>query len=127
MQEAFRLRGLTLEEPALMAASAGRDPDNKLIPTGKNAAGLVSREELKEVVGFAKDKARATLAAMLEGRAELSPARQGGALSCKSCGFGGVCGFDPELGCRARNLKRMNKAAFFQALDPKEEENELDG
>lgn len=127
IQEAFRLRGLTLEEPQVVAAAAGTDPANRLIPTGRNATGFVSQGELGAVVAFAKDKAQATLSAIMEGGAAVSPASQGRRAACDGCDYRGACAFDPALGCKARDLKSMNKAAFFAALGPKEKRDEVDG
>lgn len=126
IQEAFRLRGLTLSEAEIVEATAGHDPANKLIPTGKGAAGMVNREELSAVVGFAREKARSTLSAIVAGDAAISPARCRRRDACEGCEYKGVCGFDPAAGSKARELKSMNRAAFFAAVNG-EEAHGMDG
>ncbi len=116
IQEAFRLRGLTLSEEAVVEATAGQDSANRLISTGKGAAGLVERAELDAVVGFAKDKARNTLSAIMQGEAAVSPARCRRQDACDGCDYKGVCGFDPAAGGKARDLRSLNRAAFFAAI-----------
>lgn len=116
IQEAFRLRGLTLAEEAIVEATAGTDSANRIIPTGKNAAGLVNRQELHAVVGYAKEKAKITLSTIMAGDAAVAPARCQKLDACDHCDYKGVCGFDPALGGKARDLKSLNRAAFFAAI-----------
>ncbi|MEA5059699.1 MAG: PD-(D/E)XK nuclease family protein [Candidatus Pelethousia sp.] len=120
IQEAFRLRGLTLSDAEVVEATAGHDPANKLIPTGKGAGGLVSSAELSSVVAFAKGKAQSTLSSIMEGDAAVSPARYRKRDACEGCDYRGVCGFDPKAGCKARDLQSLNKAAFFAAISGEE-------
>ena len=117
IQEAFRLRGLTISDAEIVEATSGYEPAYKLIPTGKGASGLVSNDELGAVVGFAKVKATNTLCSIMEGDATVSPARVRNKNTCDTCDYKGVCGFDPGAGSKARDLKSLNKAAFFAAIN----------
>ena len=126
IQESFRLRGLTLSSPEVVEAAAGREPDQKIITTGRGATGLITQGELEAVVEFAREKARDTLGSMMAGNAAPAPARWQGRNACDGCDYKGACGFDPEAGCRARRLQSINKKTFFSAIMPKEDGDGLD-
>ena len=128
IMKAFRLNGLTLSEPSVVAATAGEDGDNAVIST-KGAKGIVDESELVRVMSYAKEKSADTLRRIYEGQAEVSPARVGGINGtdiCRTCESRSVCGFDTKLpGCRYRELRTLDKEAFFSAAG-KEEQNGLD-
>ena len=128
IMKAFRLSGLTLSEPSVVAATAGDDPDNAVIST-RGAKGIVDEAELMGVMDYAKQKSADTLRRIYDGEADVSPARMGGINGtdiCKTCESRSVCGFDTKLpGCRYRELKTLDKEAFFGAVG-KEERDGLD-
>ena len=103
IMKAFRLSGLTLSEPSVVAATAGDDPDNAVIST-RGAKGIVDEAELMGVMDYAKQKSADTLRRIYDGEADVSPARMGGINGtdiCKTCESRSVCGFDTKLpGCR---------------------------
>lgn len=81
------------------------------------------------VMDYAKQKSADTLRRIYQGEADVSPARMGGINGtdiCKTCESRSVCGFDTKLpGCRYRELKTLDKEAFFGAVG-KEERDGLD-
>ncbi len=128
VMKAFRLSGLTLSDPVVVAATAGDDPDNAVIST-RGSKGIVDEGELMRVMDYAKEKSAHTLRRIYEGGAEVSPARMGGINGtdiCKNCESRSICGFDTKLpGCRYRELRKLDKDAFFEAAG-KEQGDGLD-
>lgn len=128
IMKAFRLSGLTLSQPGVVAATAGDDPDSAVIST-RGAKGIVDEAELIGVMDYAKQKSADTLRRIYEGQAQVSPARMGGISGtdiCKNCESRSVCGFDTKLpGCRYRELRTLDKEAFFGAAG-KEDKDGLD-
>ncbi|MBQ6703923.1 MAG: PD-(D/E)XK nuclease family protein [Clostridia bacterium] len=128
IMKAFRLSGLTLSDPSVIAATAGDDPDNVVIST-RGSKGIVDEGEFLRVMDYAKEKSAETLRRIYDGEADVSPARTGGINGtdiCKTCESRSVCGFDTKLpGCRYRDLRTLDKDAFF-SMAGKEGEHGLD-
>lgn len=128
VMKAFRLSGLTLADPQVVAATAGEDEDAQVIAT-KGAKGIVSGEQLERVMEYAREKSAETLQRIYRGEAQVSPARTGGSSGtdiCKSCESRSICGFDTKLpGCVYRELKTIDRDAFFEATG-KEQADGLD-
>lgn len=113
LEKEFRMAGLTLKDPELMAAGGA----------GVAIPGAGSRYALDEArfhmaSRYALDKAAKTAGAIFEGRAETLPYRKGRNRSaCGLCDFPTVCGFDPALaGCAYRNVRNMKPADFFREV-----------
>ena len=128
IMKAFRLSGLTLSDPSVVAATAGDDPDNAVIST-RGSKGIVDEGEFLRVMDYAKEKSAETLRRIYDGEADVSPARTGGINGtdiCKTCESRSVCGFDTKLpGCRYRDLRTLDKEAFFSIAE-KEGKDGLD-
>lgn len=125
LMKEFRLSGLTLSNPEVVAATAGQ-PGRWVIPTGGNARGFATEEELTGVVEYARQKSSNTLREIYRGGAEASPARLRQNTECDWCESRSVCGFDTRLpGCQYRRLSPLNREDFFAAI-AKEGQDELD-
>ena len=74
---------------------------------------LVTPAEMKRTLDFAKNSAKNTLDAIMEGRSEISPYRYGGVRACKSCPYGSVCGFDTTSGDCYRRISSVTPEKFF--------------
>lgn len=128
IMKAFRLSGLTLADPQVVAATAGEDEDAQVIST-RGAKGIVTESEMARVMDYAREKSAETLSRIYAGEAQVSPARMGGSSGadiCKSCESRSICGFDTRLpGCTYRELKTLDREAFFEAAG-KERQHGLD-
>jgi len=134
--EAFRLKGLTLSEAAVIRAS-----DNvlaggksavlyKVEQTGEEAyAGSVcTSSEMEALLSLAKKKSEQTLSRMLSGDLAASPAaRKKRQEACIYCDYKSVCRFDPKQpGCRVRMLKTIKQDEFFTLIAGGEANADLD-
>jgi ATP-dependent helicase/nuclease subunit B len=124
--EAFRLKGLTLSDTAVIRAS-----DNAL-SGGKSAvlykveqvgeteyAGSVcSGDQMESLLALAKKKSEQTLSRMLGGELAASPAaRKKRQEACIYCDYKSVCRFDTKKpGCRVRMLKTIKQDEFFALI-----------
>ncbi|MBR5948012.1 MAG: PD-(D/E)XK nuclease family protein [Clostridia bacterium] len=117
----LKLSGPTLNENGVILAS---DPEispkasrfiSGLRRTDDGFAGklLVTSEEMDKTLDFARESAKKTLDAIMEGRSEVSPYRHGGVRACKSCPYGSVCGFDTTAGDRYRRISSAAPEKFF--------------
>ena len=116
--EAFRLKGLTLEDPRVVLASdaslaSGKGLLDGVTPDGENFKGdLCTQEQMNTLIERALDIAREKLQDMRAGHIEARPLEK----VCTYCDYKSVCRFDPSLpGCRVRRKRRISQAAFFTA------------
>ncbi|MEG1811373.1 MAG: PD-(D/E)XK nuclease family protein [Clostridia bacterium] len=117
----FRLRGLTLNDPRVVAATRGDDAELAAITA---RSGMVSTDQLDAVVDYAASRARTTLQCVMEGHAETAPIydKRTKTTACKYCDYASVCRFDPQLpGCTYNVTAPMNADAFFSATKKEEQ------
>jgi len=125
-QDAFRLKGLTLSDAAVIQASDRAINGVSGILGGVRSAGedeysgsVCSREELNRLLEAARKKSEETLRSMLEGEMTASPAaRQKRKQACLYCDYNSICRFDASVpGARVRLLKSIKQDAFFNLLN----------
>ena len=125
--EAFRLKGLTLRDAAVVKAG-----DN-LLDGGKSSVlhnvkqtgedeyegNVCSRFEMEALLNAAHQTSEQTFARMLEGDMEASPAaRKRRKTACDYCDYQSVCRFDPKKpGYRVRYSKSIGQDAFFRLIE----------
>ena len=127
-QDAFRLKGLTLSDAAVLKASdAAMDGVSGILggvrSSGENeySGSVCSGEELNRLLEAALNKSRVTLRNMLEGEMTASPAaRQKRKQACLYCDYNSICRFDASIpGARVRLLKSIKQDEFFDLINGK--------
>ncbi|MBO4848527.1 MAG: PD-(D/E)XK nuclease family protein [Clostridia bacterium] len=122
LMERFRLSGLSLSDPEVIAATDDFDKASSVISAKRGrdgeaaGAGLVRGEEMMYVMESARRKAAATLRSIFDGEAGVRPTRlvKGGKTACRYCPYGDVCRFDPDLSPSGyRDIYPMSADAFF--------------
>ena len=125
-QDAFRLKGLTLSDAAVIQASDRTINGVSGILGGVRQSGedeysgsVCSREELNRLLEGTRKKSEETLKHMLEGEMTASPAaRQKRKQACLYCDYNSICRFDASVpGARVRLLKSIKQDAFFELLN----------
>ncbi len=126
VQEAFRLKGLTLSDAAVVRASDNALAGGKsavlykVEQTGEAeyAGSVCTPPEMESLLALAKKKSEQTLERMLDGDLAISPAaRKKRQEACVYCDYKSVCRFDPKKpGCRIRMLKTIKQDEFFQLI-----------
>ena len=123
--DAFRLKGLTLSDPAVIRASdnliEGKSAvlyDVKVTGEEEYSGSVCSQAELNDLIQIAKKKSEQTLEKMLSGDMNASPAaRKKRHEACEYCDYKSVCRFDPKKpGCRIRMLKTIKQDEFFTLI-----------
>ena len=123
--DAFRLKGLTLSDPAVIRASdnliEGKSAvlyDVKATGEEEYSGSVCSQAELNDLIQIAKKKSEQTLEKMLSGDMNASPAaRKKRHEACEYCDYKSVCRFDPKKpGCRIRMLKSIKQDEFFTLI-----------
>ncbi len=124
--EAFRLKGLTLSDAAVIRASDNALTGGKsavlykVEQTGEaNYAGSVcTSDQMESLLALARKKSEQTLSRMLGGELAASPAaRKKRQEACIYCDYKSVCRFDPKKpGCRVRLLKTIKQDEFFALI-----------
>jgi ATP-dependent helicase/nuclease subunit B len=127
VQDAFRLKGLTLGEAVVVRASdntlnSGKSTVlHRLEQTGEDAytGSVCTQTEMDALLRLARKKSEQTLARMLEGGMEASPAaRNKKHAACDYCDYRSVCRFDPKKpGFRARVFRNIKQDEFFRLID----------
>jgi len=134
--QAFRLKGLTLSDAAVVRAS-----DNALAG-GKSAVlyqveqtgeaeytgSVCTTAQMESLLLLAKKKSEQTLSRMLEGELAASPAaRKKNQEACKYCDYKSVCRFDPKKpGNRIRLLNSIKQDEFFNLIAGGDADGALD-
>ena len=125
-QDAFRLKGLTLSDAAVLKASDRAMSGASAVLGGVKTAGedaysgsVCSREEFNALLETARKKSEETLRNMLEGEMTASPAaRQKRKQACIYCEYNSVCRFDQSVpGARVRLLKSIRQDEFFTLIN----------
>ncbi len=127
VSDAFRLKGLTLNEAAVVHASDNTLASGsssvlyKVDQTGENeySGSVCSQAQMQALLDLAKKKSESTLSRMLAGEINASPAaRKKQQQACVYCDYKSVCRFDPKKpGCRVRLLKTIKQDEFFALLN----------
>lgn len=104
--EAFKLEGLCLDDPELIAQvddqfkETGRAQvlSAKLKQSGELSAAnhLLTPEALGTVMAYAKDKAQSIAESIFAGDITLAPVKEGQQKTCDYCDFKGICHFDDK-------------------------------
>ena len=123
--DAFRLKGLTLGDAAVIRASDNLIEGKSTVlydvkATGEDAytGSVCSQTELDALIRIAHKKSEQTLEQMLSGDMNASPAaRKKRHEACEYCDYKSVCRFDPKKpGCRIRMLKTIKQDEFFTLI-----------
>lgn len=116
--EAFRLKGLTLQDPRVVLANdfslaSGKGLLEGVSPDGESFKGdLCTAEQMNVLIERSLDIAREKLQYMRAGRIEARPLEK----VCDYCDYRSICRFDTFLpGCRVRRKRRASQADFFGA------------
>ena len=117
LQNAFRLRGLTLSQPSVLRLSDEAMDGPSQVLYGVRAqeenaykGSICTREELEGLLAAAKKTAEAAFSGMLEGRIDISPVER----ACTYCDYRSICRFDPMVrGNRVRRYKKIKMEDFF--------------
>ncbi len=126
LAEAFRLKGLTLSDAAIIRASDNALSGGKsavlyqVEQTGEAAytGSVCSREQMEALLTLAKKKSEQTLSRMLGGELAASPAaRKKRQEACVYCDYRSICRFDPRNpGCSVRLYNTIKQDAFFERI-----------
>ena len=124
--QAFRLKGLTLSDAAVVRASDNALAGGKsavlyqVEQTGEAeyAGSVCTTAQMESLLLLAKKKSEQTLSRMLEGELAASPAaRKKNQEACKYCDYKSVCRFDPKKpGNRVRLLNSIKQDEFFNLI-----------
>ena len=125
LAEAFRLRGLTLSEPRVLALSdaafaRGEAAQSSVVyglsrlkKDGSLRGALAEAPEFSALLQAAKRRAAASLEGMMAGVAAASPVEG----ACGYCPYRSVCRFDARLPlCRTRRRRKLSQRAFFEEV-----------
>jgi len=121
LRRELKMRGLLLAEPEvirLMDREVERNPD--LLPVRLNKDGrprqgspVAGREEMALLLELARARAAGLAAAILAGRVDISPYRQGNRSGCDFCPYHPVCSFDLQLPGATYRRPRVLKGEDF--------------
>jgi ATP-dependent helicase/nuclease subunit B len=123
--DAFRLRGLTLSDAAVIRASDNHIEEESSVLYKVRAAGeedysgsVCSKTEMDMLIRAAKQTSERTFARMMEGEMRASPAaRKKNRPACEYCAYNSVCRFDPKTpGCTVRRYHTVKQDAFFKLI-----------
>ncbi|MEA4870425.1 MAG: PD-(D/E)XK nuclease family protein [Christensenella sp.] len=123
--DAFRLKGLTLGDAAVIRASDNLLEGKSTVLYDVKAAGeenfsgsVCTQTELNALIRIARQKSEQTLEQMLSGDMNASPAaRKKRHEACEYCDYKSICRFDPKKpGCRIRMLKTIKQDEFFTLI-----------
>lgn len=126
VRDAFRLKGLTLSNAAVLRASDRAMNGDSSVLGGVTSAGedafsgsVCSQGELNALLEAARNKSEETLRNMLEGEMTASPAaRQKRKQACVYCDYNSICRFDQSVpGARVRLLKSIKQDDFFKLIN----------
>lgn len=120
LQKLFRLRGLTLRDPAVFTASqthcTGASSVIHQLKNGKDGftGALIDSRELAQLMAAAKRIAAQGVSRMLSGELSILPAKK----ACDYCDYRTVCGFDASQPafCRRRTHETLGYDAFFTLI-----------
>ncbi|MDN5344360.1 MAG: ATP-dependent helicase/nuclease subunit, partial [Clostridia bacterium] len=123
-RQELKMRGLVLDDPGiirLMDREVERNPD--LLPVRLNKDGsprkgspVAGRAEMALLLELARNRAAGLAGAILAGRVDISPYRQGTRRGCEFCPYHPVCGFDLQIpGPAYRRLGVLKGEDFWQA------------
>ena len=120
MGEAFRLRGLTLSDPAVVRAGDPRMEGASKVLKGVKTLGedgysgtVCTGMEMRFLLDKAKQVAERAFCGMLDGHIEINPAEG----ACAYCDYRSVCRFDPSVpGNKTRKFDKLKMADFFALM-----------
>lgn len=109
----FRLSGLTIDDPEVLAAQSPNFPDVlnvRITQNGELYKGTAATDQngFEALTAHALDKAGAWLDAMRDGEAAVAPSEFRNRMPCAWCDLQGACLFDPRLDAACvRRFKNM--------------------
>ncbi|MGI6240172.1 MAG: PD-(D/E)XK nuclease family protein [Christensenellales bacterium] len=121
-RDAMKLKGLTTDEPEVIAAMSPRPQDVISIRirsdgTIVRSGAIVDRQAMRLIIDRALHNAARHVAGIRAGHAEASPARTQTADPCKYCDYRRSCLFDDSLDARkVRRVETMNDQAVIDRL-----------
>lgn len=121
----FKMKGLLVADPRILKLMDHHLPyPSPFLPVAFNKDGsfnsrspALSLEQFTLVRQYLQKLLKEIAQGILAGNIELSPYRKGSHISCKSCSYQPVCGFDPLLpGNRYRFLSDLKISELWEAI-----------
>ncbi|MBC7765457.1 MAG: helicase-exonuclease AddAB subunit AddB [Hyphomonadaceae bacterium] len=128
MLEQFRMKGLLIDEIDVLEAMDEQlktTARSSIIPvsfkqdgTIRKGASVASREQLKNLQQHVRGKITQASEDILRGMVKAAPYELGLKNGCQYCPYHAACRFEPQLGDRARPLRRCSDDEIWENMKP---------
>ncbi|MBK5243559.1 MAG: exodeoxyribonuclease V subunit gamma [Eubacteriaceae bacterium] len=129
INKAFKLNGLLLDDPKVIAAMDGNSDRSKseILPLNSNSAAKLSQSEFEAVIRYVRATVVHQITRIYQGDIQIKPYKKGLDYGCKFCEYKGICQFDDDIQKSGYEIlkKTMKKNAFFELIQ-QGEPNEMD-
>lgn len=129
INKSFKLNGLLLDDPRVIAAMDGNSDKSKseILPLNSNSAAKLSQSEFEAVIKYVRKTVVHQITRIYQGDIKIRPYKKGTDYGCKFCEYKGICQFDDDIQKSGYEVlkKTMKKNAFFQLIQ-EVETNEMD-
>ncbi|MGV8906815.1 MAG: PD-(D/E)XK nuclease family protein [Acetobacterium sp.] len=129
INKAFKLNGLLLDDPNVIAAMDGNSDKSKseILPLNFNSGSKLSQTEFEAVIKYVRKTVIHQITRIYQGDISIRPYRKGLEYGCKFCEYKGICQFDDDIQKTGYEVlkKTMKKNVFFELIQ-EGEPNEMD-
>jgi len=129
INKAFKLNGLLLDDPDVIAAMDGNSDKSKseILPLNSNSAAKLSQSEFEAVIKYVRETVVHQITRIYQGDIQIRPYKKGTDHGCKFCEYKGICQFDDDIQKSGYEIlkKTMKKNVFFELIQ-EGEPNEMD-
>lgn len=127
MNKHFRLNGLYLDDPVVIAAMNG-DEDDPDVLSLKSSDSRLSMEDFEGLLDYVKGLVIEMSEQILGGDVAISPIKRGDQTGCDYCDYRGVCQFDVSIGKAAYEVLEtgIRKKDLMERIEKGEGDDEVD-
>ncbi|KNZ42461.1 PD-(D/E)XK nuclease family protein [Acetobacterium bakii] len=129
INKAFKLNGLLLDDPDVIAAMDGNSNKNKseILPLNSNSASKLTAAEFEAVIKYVRATVIRQITRIYQGDIAVRPFKKGAEYGCQYCEYKGICQFDEDIQKNSYEVfkKTMKKNVFFELIEG-EKTNEMD-
>jgi len=120
INKAFKLNGLLLDDPDVIAAMDGNSDKSKsdILPLNFNSGSKLSQAEFEAVIKYVRETVVRQITRIYQGDINIRPYRKGAEYGCKFCEYKGICQFDDDIQKSGYEVlkKTMKKSMFFELI-----------